>query len=157
MTCQWVRPMQVATNVLDIQKLLPRARVVYCSATGVSEVGNMAYMERLGLWGIGSAFPNFESFLDRYVAPPCCLANQNCVRRAMPTARASLSSAVACHAVLTLCETYTLDLSVLLNTDALQACTASSAGSLVQVHQCFQEVQTQYCSNVYAHTSCTTD
>lgn len=35
-----------------------------CSATGVSEVQNMAYMERLGLWGPGSAFPNFEAFLD---------------------------------------------------------------------------------------------
>lgn len=33
--------------------MLPRARVVYCSATGVSEVGNMAYMTRLGLWGSG--------------------------------------------------------------------------------------------------------
>ena len=44
--------------------MLPRARVVYCSATGVSEVGNMAYMTRLGLWGSGSAFPDFEQFLD---------------------------------------------------------------------------------------------
>lgn len=56
--------MQVASCVLQIQQLLPRARVVYCSATGVSEVGNMAYMTRLGLWGIGSAFPDFEQFLD---------------------------------------------------------------------------------------------
>lgn len=44
--------------------MLPRARVVYCSATGVSEVGNMAYMTRLGLWGPGSAFSDFEVFLD---------------------------------------------------------------------------------------------
>ena len=55
---------QVASCVLQIQQLLPRARVVYCSATGVSEVGNMAYMARLGLWGAGSAFPDFEQFLD---------------------------------------------------------------------------------------------
>lgn len=56
--------MQVASCVLQIQQMLPRARVVYCSATGVSEVGNMAYMTRLGLWGSGSAFPDFEAFLD---------------------------------------------------------------------------------------------
>lgn len=50
--------------MLQIQQMLPRARVVYCSATGVSEVGNMAYMTRLGLWGAGSAFLDFEQFLD---------------------------------------------------------------------------------------------
>ncbi|DBA97285.1 hypothetical protein WJX77_012218 [Trebouxia sp. C0004] len=55
---------KVASCVLQIQQILPRARVVYCSATGVSEVGNMAYMTRLGLWGSGSAFPDFEAFLD---------------------------------------------------------------------------------------------
>ncbi|GAB4817714.1 hypothetical protein N2152v2_004760 [Parachlorella kessleri] len=55
---------KVATCVLELQRMLPRARVVYCSATGVSEVGNMAYMTRLGLWGTGSAFPDFEAFLD---------------------------------------------------------------------------------------------
>ena len=31
----------------QIQNELPKARVVYCSATGVSEVGNMAFMSRL--------------------------------------------------------------------------------------------------------------
>lgn len=38
---------QVATEVQAIQNQLPKARVVYCSATGVSEVGNMAFMTRL--------------------------------------------------------------------------------------------------------------
>lgn len=33
--------------VQAIQNDLPKARVVYCSATGVSEVGNMAFMMRL--------------------------------------------------------------------------------------------------------------
>uniref|UniRef100_A0A1D2AC25 UBA domain-containing protein n=2 Tax=Auxenochlorella protothecoides TaxID=3075 RepID=A0A1D2AC25_AUXPR len=55
---------RVALNVLEIQALLPAARVVYCSATGVSEVGNLAYMSRLGLWGVGSSFPDFDSFLS---------------------------------------------------------------------------------------------
>lgn len=48
---------KVATAVLELQRALPQARVVYCSATGVSEVGHMAYLERMGLWGQGSAFP----------------------------------------------------------------------------------------------------
>lgn len=56
--------MQVATAVLELQEKLPRARVLYCSATGVSEVGNMAYMTRLGLWGLGTSFPDFNAFLD---------------------------------------------------------------------------------------------
>jgi hypothetical protein len=29
-----------------------------------AEVGNLAYMERLGLWGPGAAFPTFQAFLD---------------------------------------------------------------------------------------------
>jgi hypothetical protein len=32
-------------------------RVVYSSATGATDVRNMAYMTRLGLWGIGTSFP----------------------------------------------------------------------------------------------------
>uniref|UniRef100_A0AAQ4QES5 Protein strawberry notch homolog 2 n=1 Tax=Gasterosteus aculeatus aculeatus TaxID=481459 RepID=A0AAQ4QES5_GASAC len=37
--------------VLDLQNKLPRARVVYASATGASEPKNMIYMSRLGIWG----------------------------------------------------------------------------------------------------------
>jgi hypothetical protein len=55
---------KVAAAVIELQHMLPMARAVYCSATGVSEVGHMAYMERMGLWGAGSPFPNFEAFLD---------------------------------------------------------------------------------------------
>ena len=88
---------KVAPAVLALQARLPHARVVYASATGVSDVGNLgeravregggrrgrqlslsplsdlvatrlpmtaAYMARLGLWGAGSAFPDFERFLD---------------------------------------------------------------------------------------------
>ena len=72
--------------------MLPRARVVYCSATGVSDVKNLvrlslvntsntcflsscnppvtllstiqAYMERLGLWGEGMAYKSFDNFLE---------------------------------------------------------------------------------------------
>ena len=38
---------KVAATVLALQQRLPLARIVYCSATGISEVGNMAYMARL--------------------------------------------------------------------------------------------------------------
>lgn len=55
---------QVAQAVLELQEKLPKARVLYCSATGVSEVGNLAYMTRLGLWGPGTSFADFGSFLD---------------------------------------------------------------------------------------------
>jgi hypothetical protein len=55
---------KVSAAVLELQRALPMARAVYCSATGVSEVGHMAYMDRMGLWGAGSAFADFQSFLD---------------------------------------------------------------------------------------------
>ena len=49
---------------IPLYRLLPKARVVYCSATGVSDVKNLAYMERLGLWGDGTAYKTFQNFLD---------------------------------------------------------------------------------------------
>ena len=53
----------MATAVVQLQQALPRARVIYASATGVSDVGNMAYMSRLGLFGKGSSFDSFDTFL----------------------------------------------------------------------------------------------
>ncbi|KAK3607117.1 hypothetical protein CHS0354_014268 [Potamilus streckersoni] len=55
---------KVAVAVTTIQRMLPKARVLYCSATGVTDVKNMAFMERLGLWGVGAPFKSFEQFLD---------------------------------------------------------------------------------------------
>lgn len=81
---------KVSLCVLELQRALPRARIVYCSATGVSEVGNMAYMTRLGLWGPGSAFINFEAFLDSMKRRwACCTRFVLCVLRA---GRARLAS-----------------------------------------------------------------
>lgn len=45
-------------------RALPKARVLYCSATGVTDVKNMAFMERMGLWGESSAFKSYEAFLE---------------------------------------------------------------------------------------------
>jgi hypothetical protein len=49
---------------VGLQRALPGARVVYCSATGASEPRNLGYMERLGLWGAGiPSFTNFQVHL----------------------------------------------------------------------------------------------
>ena len=46
-----------------LQNLLPRARVLYASATGASDVNNLAYATRLGLWGPETAFASREAFV----------------------------------------------------------------------------------------------
>jgi hypothetical protein len=48
---------------IRLQNLLPRARVVYASATGASDVNNLAYATRLGLWGPQTAFADREAFV----------------------------------------------------------------------------------------------
>ncbi|CAL4089499.1 unnamed protein product, partial [Meganyctiphanes norvegica] len=58
------KPTKTGLTVLDIQNKLPKARVVYASATGASEPKNMAYMVRSGLWGKGAAFPEFTDFIS---------------------------------------------------------------------------------------------
>lgn len=55
---------KVGAAVVELQKALPAARVVYCSATGVTDLENMAYMTRLGLWGEGTQFSSFTQFRD---------------------------------------------------------------------------------------------
>ena len=50
-----------ARAVDTIQRLLPNARVVYCSATAASEPRHYAYMTRLGLWGPASPFPSADA------------------------------------------------------------------------------------------------
>ncbi|XP_021692563.2 protein FORGETTER 1 isoform X3 [Hevea brasiliensis] len=57
------QPTRTGEAVLEIQARLPEARVVYCSATGASEPRNMGYMVRLGLWGAGTCFDDFQKFL----------------------------------------------------------------------------------------------
>ncbi|XP_039816573.1 protein FORGETTER 1-like isoform X4 [Panicum virgatum] len=57
------QPTRTGKAVLEIQEMLPQARVIYCSATGASEPRNLGYMIRLGLWGDGTSFENFHQFL----------------------------------------------------------------------------------------------
>ena len=59
------KPSQMALAALDLQKALPKAKVVYVSATGATEVSNLAYAERLGLWGADTAFANASAFISR--------------------------------------------------------------------------------------------
>lgn len=53
---------------LQLQNALPYARVVYVSATGASDVSNLSYTARLGLWGTGefpfSDRPNFIQTIE---------------------------------------------------------------------------------------------
>ena len=48
---------------LRLQNHLPRARVLYASATGASDIANLGYTARLGLWGPETAFPTHEAFM----------------------------------------------------------------------------------------------
>ena len=54
---------KTARHVQKIQRAMPKARVVYVSATGASELTHMSYMDRLGLWGTGTAFPDAPAFV----------------------------------------------------------------------------------------------
>ncbi|GFR58766.1 protein strawberry notch homolog 1 [Elysia marginata] len=58
------KPTKTGQTVLELQNRLPKARVVYASATGASEPKNMAYMTRLGLWGEGTPFKEFTDFIQ---------------------------------------------------------------------------------------------
>jgi hypothetical protein len=51
-----------ALAAVELQRLLPKARIEYVSATGATEITNLAYAERLGLWGPGTPFANFGAF-----------------------------------------------------------------------------------------------
>lgn len=50
---------------IELQNAFPKARVVYASATGASSPANMAYLPRLGLWGKGTAFTDFNDFYSK--------------------------------------------------------------------------------------------
>ena len=56
--------LEVAACVIELQRRCPDARVVYCGATGISEIGNMAYMQRLGFWGRGTPFADADRFIS---------------------------------------------------------------------------------------------
>lgn len=57
-------PTATGKYVLSLQQRLPLARVLYCSATGVSDIKHMGYAVRLGLWGNHTHFMNFDVFRE---------------------------------------------------------------------------------------------
>lgn len=59
------QPSLTGIAVLDLQRLLPNARVVYVSATGATEVENLSYADRLGIWGKGTPFATKQDFFNQ--------------------------------------------------------------------------------------------
>ncbi|KAL9178650.1 hypothetical protein ACHAXT_001988 [Thalassiosira profunda] len=56
---------RTAKLVIALQERLPNARVLYASATGVSDIKHMVYAHRLGLWGSANPlYPTFNSFSE---------------------------------------------------------------------------------------------
>lgn len=53
---------------IALQEALPKAKIVYSSATGATEVENLRYAERLGLWGEGTAFATGDDFVSKIKA-----------------------------------------------------------------------------------------
>ncbi|MGB8203696.1 MAG: strawberry notch C-terminal domain-containing protein, partial [Candidatus Baltobacteraceae bacterium] len=49
---------------LELQRRLPKARVVYTSATSASKLEAFCYAPRLGLWGNGKAFATRDAFIN---------------------------------------------------------------------------------------------
>ena len=50
---------------VELQRRLPKARMLYVSATGATEVHNLAYADRLGLWGEGTPFADKNDFIAK--------------------------------------------------------------------------------------------
>lgn len=59
------KPSETALAGVELQRRLPDARVLYVSATGATEVKNLSFADRLGLWGEGTPFPNKRDFIDQ--------------------------------------------------------------------------------------------
>ncbi|CAE8606357.1 unnamed protein product [Polarella glacialis] len=58
------KPTLTGLTVQKLQQACPDAKVLYSTATGASELKNVAYMSRLGLWGPGTSFSSFQQFHD---------------------------------------------------------------------------------------------
>jgi hypothetical protein len=55
---------KAAQGVMAAQQALPRARVLYSSATSASRVDQLGCLLRLGLWGPGCGFETFDIFVE---------------------------------------------------------------------------------------------
>lgn len=59
------KPAAQAIAGIELQKAFPNARVVYASATGATDISQYGYLERLGLWGKGTAFNDLNDFIEK--------------------------------------------------------------------------------------------
>jgi len=59
------KPSQQALTGIELQKAFPNARIVYASATGATDISQYGYLERLGLWGPGTAFHDLNDFISK--------------------------------------------------------------------------------------------
>lgn len=62
------QPSAQALAVVELQKRLPNARVVYVSATGATQVSNLSFATRLGLWGPATPFASVQNFIAEMTA-----------------------------------------------------------------------------------------
>jgi len=87
------KPSLVGMMGVEIQKRLPNAKFVYSSATGATDVHSLAYLERLGLWGEGTAFANKQSFVQQIIGGG--LAAMEVVARDLKAAGKYLSRSIS--------------------------------------------------------------
>lgn len=59
------KPSQKAIAGDKLQQVLPNARVAYVSATGATNIENLSYASRLGLWGEGTSFRDTTDFITK--------------------------------------------------------------------------------------------
>ncbi|MZQ97220.1 MAG: hypothetical protein GT601_06060 [Acidaminobacter sp.] len=59
------KPSATALSALQLKKALPKARVLYVTATAATDITQFAYATRLGLWGEGTAFTDVRDFVSR--------------------------------------------------------------------------------------------
>lgn len=55
---------KTSVAIVTLQKTFKMARIIYCSATAMTEPEHIAYMERLGIWGRGTRFDSARTFVD---------------------------------------------------------------------------------------------
>src|SRR3546814_19201248 len=51
---------------VDLQNVLQDARVIYASATGATDVHNLAYATRIGMWGAETCFDDRLDFIRTF-------------------------------------------------------------------------------------------
>lgn len=54
---------KTSVAIITLQKVFKKARILYVSATAMTEPEHVAYLERLGLWGKGTRFDSADAFI----------------------------------------------------------------------------------------------